>query len=49
MFAFLAVFLIVCWLLGFVVFHVSAYAIHLLIIFAVVALVVHLVSGRRTI
>ncbi len=47
MFAFLAVFLIVCWLLGFVVFHVSAFAIHLLIVVAIVFLVLHLFGGRR--
>ena len=39
----LAVFLAVLWLLGFVVFHISSFAIHILIAAAVVALVVHLV------
>ena len=49
MLAFLAVFLLVLWLLGFVAFHVSSSAIHILLVIAVVALVVHLMRGRRTI
>ena len=42
----LAVILAVAWLLGFSVFHVASAAIHLLIILAVVALIVHFVQGR---
>ena len=41
----LAVILAVAWLLGFSVFHVASAAIHLLIILAVVALIVHFVQG----
>jgi hypothetical protein len=37
--------LAVLWLLGFVVFHVSSAAIHLVLIVAAVAVVVHLVRG----
>lgn len=43
----LAIILAVAWLLGFTVFHVSTAAIHLLIIFAIVSAVAHLVRGRR--
>jgi hypothetical protein len=48
---FLALFfiLLVAWLLGFVAFHVAGGLIHLLIIFAVISLVVHLFMGRRTV
>ncbi len=41
----LAIVLAVAWILGFGVYHVSAAAIHLLIIFAIVAIVVHFVRG----
>jgi len=44
----LAVILAVAWLLGFSVFHVASAAIHLLVVLAVVALIVHFVQGRRT-
>ncbi|HYG99720.1 MAG TPA: lmo0937 family membrane protein [Terriglobales bacterium] len=39
--------LLVLWILGFTLFHVANALIHLLLIAAVVALVVHLVRGRR--
>ena len=38
--------LVVLWLLGFTVFHVASGLIHLLLILAVIALVVHFVRGR---
>jgi len=47
MFLILAIVLVVLWLGGFFVMHVSSLLIHLLIIFAVISLVMHLVSGRR--
>ena len=43
------VILIVPWLLGLVVFHVAGGLIHLLLIIAVIAFVVHLFNGRRTV
>ena len=43
----LAVVLLVCWLLGFVVFHVSSFAIHLLLLLGAVVLVMQFVRGRR--
>jgi hypothetical protein len=39
--------LVVLWLLGFTVFHVASGVIHLLLILAVIALVMHFVKGRR--
>jgi hypothetical protein len=38
----------VLWLLGFLAFHVTVFAIHLLLIAAVIALVAHFVGGRRS-
>jgi hypothetical protein len=43
----LALVLVVLWLGGFFVFHVAGFLIHLLLIFAVISLVIHLLSGRR--
>ena len=44
----LAGILLTLWLLGIMVFHVTAFAIHLLLLIAVLALVAHLLSGRRS-
>jgi hypothetical protein len=43
----LALILVLLWAGGFFVFHVSGFLIHLLIIFAVISLIVHFVTGRR--
>jgi hypothetical protein len=46
----LAILLAVLWLLGFAAFHVTSSAIHLLLIAAIVAAIIHFVSwgsGRR--
>jgi hypothetical protein len=40
-----AVLLAIAWLLGFGVFHVANVAIHLLLIFALVAIIAHFVRG----
>ncbi len=48
----LAVILAVAWILGFGVYHVASAAIHILLILALVAIVLHFVRGvgsRRTI
>lgn len=45
MFFILAIILAVAWFMGFVVFHVASTAIHFLLMFAVVGLIVHLVRG----
>ena len=39
--------LLVLWLLGFVAFHITFGAIHLLLVIAVVLFVVHLLTSRR--
>lgn len=44
----LAAVLLILWLLGIFAFHVTAFAIHFLLLVAVIALVVHLVTGRRS-
>ena len=43
----IAIVLAIAWLLGFTVFHVSAFAIHLLLVLALVAVIVHFARGRR--
>lgn len=42
----IAAILIVCWALGFIVFHVAGALIHLLILVAVVMVIIHFVIGR---
>lgn len=49
MFLILAVVLVVLWLGGFTLFHVSSFLIHLLLIFAVIAIIMHFVTGRRAV
>jgi hypothetical protein len=49
MFLILAVVLVALWLGGFALFHVTGFLIHLLLLFAVVSLIMHLVSGRRAV
>ncbi len=49
MFLILAVVLLVLWIGGFFVLHVSSFLIHLLIIFAVISVIMHFVSGRRAV
>jgi len=45
----LFIILLIAWLLGFVAFHVAGGLIHILLIIAVIALIVHLFQGRRTV
>lgn len=47
MFAILAVVLVVLWLLGFLAFHVTSAAIHILLAIAVVMIVLHFMRGRK--
>jgi hypothetical protein len=47
MFLLLAIILLILWAGGFFVMHISSFLIHLLIIFAVISLVMHLITGRR--
>jgi hypothetical protein len=46
MLAAIAAVLFVLWLLGFLAFHVTAGAIHVLLVLAVIFVVVHFVRGR---
>jgi Family of unknown function (DUF5670) len=45
----LAVILILLWVGGFLLFHIAAFGLHILLIVAAVALVIHLFSGRRVV
>ena len=49
MLVWLAVILLVAWLLGWGVFHVAGGLIHLLLVIALVVVVVRLIQGRRAI
>jgi hypothetical protein len=44
----LAILLFILWIGGFVFFHVAGFLIHLLLIFALISLVIHLFSGSKT-
>jgi Family of unknown function (DUF5670) len=44
-FMILFIVLLIAWLFGFVVFHVSSALIHLLLIVAVIAIILHFVRG----
>jgi hypothetical protein len=48
MFLILAVVLVVLWIGGFTVMHVTGFAIHLLLLFAIISVIMHFVSGRRS-
>jgi len=48
MFLVLFVVLLAAWLLGWFAFHVAGGFIHLLLIIAIIALIVHFARGRRT-
>jgi hypothetical protein len=39
--------LFVLWILGFAAFHVASGLIHLLLVFAVISIIWHLITGRR--
>jgi hypothetical protein len=43
----LAIILLVAWLAGLVAFHVTAWFIHLLIVFAIIIAILHFVRGGR--
>jgi hypothetical protein len=42
----IAAVLIVCWLLGFFVLHVSSFLIHILLVVGLIMIVMHLLRGR---
>ena len=47
MFLIVALLLLILWAGGFMMFHVASGLIHLLLLFAVISFVVHLVTGAR--
>ena len=47
MFLAVAIILGVAWLLGLTLFHAAGFAIHILLLFAVISVIVYLVSGIR--
>jgi Family of unknown function (DUF5670) len=49
MFLILGIVLIVLWLGGFFVLHVSSFLIHLLLLFALISIIMNFVSGRRSV
>jgi hypothetical protein len=49
MFLILAVVLVILWLGGFLVFKSAGFLIHLLLIFAVISIIMHFISGRRAV
>jgi hypothetical protein len=48
-FILLFIVLLVGWLLAWAAFHVAGGLIHLLLVFAVIALILHFVRGRRSV
>src|SRR5258708_39409458 len=49
MFLILAVVLVLLWLGGFVVLHVSSFLIHLLLLFALISIIMNFVGGGRAV
>jgi hypothetical protein len=47
MFLLLALILVVLWAVLFFALHMTAFLIHVILIFAVISLVIHLFSGRK--
>lgn len=48
MFLILGIVLLVMWIGGFVMFKSAGFLIHLLLIFAVISIIMHFVTGRRS-
>jgi Family of unknown function (DUF5670) len=44
----IAILLAVLWVCGFLMFHIASGLIHLLLLFAVISLVIHLFAGSRS-
>ena len=43
----IAIILILLWIGGFLLFHIAAFALHVLLIIAAIALIIHLFTGHR--
>lgn len=48
MFLILALVLVLLWIGGFTMMHISSFLIHLLLIFAVISVIMHFVTGSRS-
>jgi Family of unknown function (DUF5670) len=44
----IAVLLLFAWIGSFVMYHVAGFLIHLLLLFALISLLIHLFTGKRT-
>jgi hypothetical protein len=49
MFLILAIVLVILWIGGFTIMHVSSLFIHLLLLFAIISVIMHFVTGRRSV
>jgi hypothetical protein len=47
MYLVLAVVLVLLWIGGFAMMHISSFLIHLLLIFAIISVIMHFVAGSR--
>jgi hypothetical protein len=45
----LAIILLIAWLCGFLVFHVTSSLIHLIVVIAIILFILHFVRGRGTV
>jgi hypothetical protein len=48
MFLILAIVLVILWIGGFTIMHISSLFIHLLLLFAIISVIMHFVVGRRS-
>jgi hypothetical protein len=44
----IGILLLILWLGGFLMFHIAGLFIHLLLVFAIIAIVIHLFTGSKT-
>ena len=44
----IGILLAIAWITGFVVFHVSSFLIHVLLVVALISIILHFVRGRTT-
>ena len=44
----IAAVLVVLWLLGFIIFHISSWLIHILVVVALIIILIKLLRGRRS-
>ncbi|MEI9980172.1 MAG: lmo0937 family membrane protein [Edaphobacter sp.] len=49
MFLILAVVLVLLWLGGFFIFHISGFLIHILLLFALISIILNFIGGKRAV